>query len=109
MNNMRIHAYMKWALPLQRAAEYNVTHTSSVIKHLWHGSEASRQYQTRKSILATFDPYEDVVAHDGQGLRWRPEHDANVRKMQISIEQYFEIRAQSTAAGEDQTVPRGQT
>lgn len=48
-------------------------------RSLPHGTRTARRYQERHALLADFDPYSDLVAPPGQGLRWT--HLARTKKM----------------------------
>lgn len=108
MNDARVAAYMEWAVPFARAVECNVVCTNETVRHLWHGTEESRQYRTRKAILEHFNPT-DVSARDGEGLRWRypwdPWDSERVADMRRKIIDYYQRRVTMATV---QTKPRGE-
>lgn len=89
MSPTRAHHYLRWANKVAAEAEGRVGHLAFSLEHLWHGPESARQYHKRKTLLDGFVP-DDVVAQEGEGLRWRPSVDVRLRDR---VAAYFRLRS----------------
>lgn len=62
------------------------------VKHLWHGSEASRKYDARKALLHDFRPDDVFVNADGV-LSWVATVDASrVTTLADRVRAYFDTQ-----------------
>lgn len=89
MNASRSAAYQAWAAPLLHDSIPCPKHTTDVVRHLWHGSEASRKYHERKAILNDFNPDTDLRLTTGGGLRWQHAPDERVRRIANDVHAYM--------------------
>lgn len=89
MDDVRAAHYLAWAKPLSQEISGVVgCHSSFITKHLWHGSEASRQYHARKKLLVDFDPVQDVApASISGGLVWT--QTARAQMLKAGVAAYF--------------------
>lgn len=62
------------------------------VKHLWHGSEASRKYDVRKALLHDFRP-DDVFVNAVGVLSWVATVDASrVTTLADRVRAYFDTQ-----------------
>lgn len=93
LNEARQEAFDAWAVRLRHC---EVTFAAGNIRHLWHGSMTTREYDTRRQLLGDFAPARDLVARGaGEGLRWSAQCPAAVRE---TVESYMLRRVAGTDA-----------
>lgn len=88
--------YLSWATDWYAVVRGRMAFTEGILLHLWHGSPAKRQYETRDSILHrhAFDPTTDLRLNAQGVWEWASAKDALHRE----LVEYFRSR------GEDDNV-----
>lgn len=67
--------FREWSQRFHKAAGERFTAISGTILHMWHGSDANRQYLQRMYAVTDlgFNPYDDIIARPGKPLEWHPD------------------------------------
>lgn len=93
LNDARREAFDAWAVQLRHC---DVGYAPGNIRHLWHGSMTTREYDTRRHMLADFAPARDLAVREpGEGLRWSAQCLSSVRE---TVESYMLRRVVGTDA-----------
>lgn len=91
MNAARAEAYLMWANRFAEVIGKRVGFLPVTLRHLWHGSEASRLYHLRKAILRDFLP-DDLTAEPGTGLHWRMPMTERSMRVANAVQAYLQAR-----------------
>ena len=90
------YKFWKYRNDVLRETNASVSCLSGNLKHLYHGSLASRKYSGRQQILIRnkFDPVDDLFVGDSGLYEWKDKE--NTREIQKMISEYFSKTKQAT-------------